>query len=163
MGTRPGGNNRPAPGGSGPPSGNRPPQESNRPPQQGNRPQPGFDRPGGNRPPQQGNRPTPGQRPNWGGRPPFGGRPPGQGRPPGFRPIQGRPFRYPSGYGYRRWGIGAALPLLFLSSAYYFSNYSQCGVYAPPFGYRWVRYGPDLLLVQIGTGYVADAIYGAFY
>ena len=30
-------------------------------------------------------------------------------------------------------------------------------------GYRWVRYGPDLLLVQLGTGYIADTIYGAFY
>jgi hypothetical protein len=109
-----------------------------------------------------GNRPGPG-RPNWGGRPAFGGRPAGQGRPPGFRPIHGQPFRYPSGYGYRRWGIGAALPLLFLSSAYYFTNYGEYGLYAPPYGYRWVRYGPDLLLVQIGTGYVADAIYGAFY
>jgi Ni/Co efflux regulator RcnB len=155
MGGRPPVENRPAP--SRPSFGNRPPNQdqrppsNNRPPQEGNRP------PGGNRPPQSGHRP------NWGGRPPFGGRPPGQGRPPGFRPIQGRPFRYPSGYGYRRWGIGAALPLLFLSSAYYFNNYNEYGLYAPPFGYRWVRYGPDLLLVQFGTGYIADAVYGAFY
>jgi Ni/Co efflux regulator RcnB len=53
--------------------------------------------------------------------------------------------------------------LLFLSSAYYFDNYGNYGLYAPPFGYRWVRYGPDLLLVQIGTGRIADVIYGAFY
>ena len=166
MGQRPAVVNRPAP--QGPAPQNRPAQPGFTRPS-GNRPsQPGSDRPSGNRPGHDGqfggNRPSPsGQRPNWGGRPPFGGRPAGQGRPPGFRPIQGRAFRYPRGYGYRRWGIGAALPLLFLSSAYYFNNYSDYGVYAPPYGYRWVRYGPDLLLVQIGTGYVADAIYGAFY
>ena len=140
--------NRPGPGGQ--PGFNRP------------SPQQGFNRPQGDRYPQYGGRPDAGGRPNWGGRPAFGGRPVGQ-RPPGFRPIQGRAFRYPNGYGYRRWGIGAALPLLFLSSAYYFDDYGSYGVYAPPYGYRWVRYGPDLLLVQLGTGYVADAIYGAFY
>ncbi len=96
-------------------------------------------------------------------RPPIGIRPPGPGRPPGFRPIRGRPYRYPHGYRYRRWAIGASIPLLFLSAAYYFNDYGRYGVYAPPFGYRWVRYGPDLLLVQNGTGRVADVIYDAFY
>jgi hypothetical protein len=158
MMTRPAVENRPAPPpGYRPPSGNGPPQQGQRPPFGNGPQQPGQRPPAGNRPPPSGGRP------NWNGRPPFGGRPPGQGRPPGFRPIQGRPFRYPSGYGYRRWGIGAALPLLFLSSAFYFNDYASYGVYPPPYGYRWVRYGPDLLLVQLGTGYVADAIYGAFY
>lgn len=104
-----------------------------------------------------------GQRPAWGNRPAFGGRLPGAGRPEGFRPIQGRAFRYPQGYGYRRWALGAFLPLLFLSSDYYFNDYNAYGLYPPPYGYRWVRYGPDLLLVQMGSGYIADVIYGAFY
>jgi len=37
------------------------------------------------------------------------------------------------------------------------------GLEPPPRGYRWVRYGPDLLLVNIRTRRVADVIYGAFY
>jgi Ni/Co efflux regulator RcnB len=37
------------------------------------------------------------------------------------------------------------------------------GLEGPPYGYRWVRYGPDLLLVNTRTGRIEDAIYGAFY
>lgn len=88
---------------------------------------------------------------------------PGAGRPPHFRPIHGNPFRYPHGYGYRRWTIGLLLPRLFRSTTYYFSDYAALGVGAPPYGYRWVRYGPDLLLVNVRTGRIADVLYGAFY
>lgn len=111
--------------------------------------------------PGNGNRPQPG-RPGNGYRP---GNPhrPGAGRPPNFRPIHGPSFRYPRGYGYRRWSIGLLLPSLFLSNAYYYNNYASLGVGPPPPGYRWVRYGPDLLLVQRGSGRIADVIYGAFY
>lgn len=97
------------------------------------------------------------------GRPPQGTHRPGEGRPPGFRPIHGRPWRYPSGYRYRRWSIGLTLPSVFLSPAYYYTGYAMLGLEAPPPGYRWVRYGPDLLLVQTFTGRIADVIYGAFY
>jgi Ni/Co efflux regulator RcnB len=88
---------------------------------------------------------------------------PGAGRPPHFRPVHGNPFSYPRGYTYRRWTIGLLLPSLFLSSNYYYSDYNALGVGPPPIGYRWVRYGPDLLLVSSRTGRIADVIYGAFY
>jgi hypothetical protein len=116
------------------------------PPRPGRPDRPGPNRPGPNRP----GRPTP----------PFR---PGAGRPPNFRPIQGRPFRYPHGFAYRRWTIGLLLPSLFLSSAYYYDDYAALGVGPPPHGYRWVRYGPDLLLVQKHTRRIVDVIYGAFY
>jgi hypothetical protein len=88
---------------------------------------------------------------------------PGAGRPPHFKPVHTQPFRYPHGYRYRRWSIGLLLPGLFLSSAYYYDHYREIGIGTPPAGYRWVRYGPDLLLVRIRTGRIADVIYGAFY
>lgn len=88
---------------------------------------------------------------------------PGAGRPPNFRPIHGPGFNYPRGYRYRRWSIGLLLPSIFLSNLYYWNNYADLGVGPPPPGYRWVRYGPDLLLVQIRTRRVVDVIYGAFY
>ena len=93
------------------------------------------------------------------------GRPhrPGAGRPPSFRPIHGPSFRYPRGYRYRRYAIGLILPGLFLSNSYYYNDYASLGVGPPPPGYRWLRYGPDLLLVQRGSGRIADVIYGAFY
>jgi Ni/Co efflux regulator RcnB len=49
-----------------------------------------------------------------------------------------------------------------LSSTYYFDDYSALGVGPPPYGYRWVRYGPDLLMVETRTGRIGDVIYGAF-
>lgn len=127
----------------------RPPQA--RPPQ---RPTPPVARPPQHRPPVHPGRPGAGRPPQHR---------PGAGRPPNFRPVHGPSFRYPRGYRYRRWSIGLLLPSLFLSSAYYYDNWGPMGIGAPPPGYRWVRYGPDLLLVQIRTGRIADVIYGAFY
>ena len=88
---------------------------------------------------------------------------PGAGRPPHFRPIHRPVFHYPHGWAYRRWAIGVVLPRLFLSNSYYFDNYADLDLGPPPYGYRWVRYGPDLLMVNVRTGRIADVIYGAFY
>ena len=55
------------------------------------------------------------------------------------------------------------LPSVFLSNAYFYDNYSALGLGPPPAGYRWVRYGPDLLLVNVVTGRIADVVDGAFY
>jgi Ni/Co efflux regulator RcnB len=72
-------------------------------------------------------------------------------------------FRYPPGFAYRRWSYGQNLPFLFLTSAYFFNNYAALGLDPPPYGYQWVRYGPDLLLVELRTGRIADVVYGAVY
>lgn len=73
------------------------------------------------------------------------------------------PFVYPGGWGYRRWGIGMALPSLFLGEAYWYADWAAFGLAPPDPGFQWVRYGPDLLLVNIATGQVVDVVYGAFY
>jgi Ni/Co efflux regulator RcnB len=165
---------RPAPGGDQA----RPPRPGNgrpqvQPPRQGGPqpsrpPRPGNGGPGNGGPQVQPPRPGNGVRPQ----PPRPPRPivrpnrphrPGAGRPPSFRPIRDQSYRYPRGYKYRRWSIGLILPGLFLSDNYYYNNYAALGVGPPPPGYRWLRYGPDLLLVQRGSGRIADVIYGAFY
>jgi Ni/Co efflux regulator RcnB len=84
-------------------------------------------------------------------------------RPPSYHRIRGPMFHYPRGYSYRRWVIGAMLPHIFLSNYYYWSDWRALGLLPPPPGYVWVRYGPDLLLVNRFTGRIADVIYGAFY
>ncbi|HWW64237.1 MAG TPA: RcnB family protein [Sphingomonadaceae bacterium] len=153
---QPGHGNRP---GTGRPQPSRPnpgrpnPSRPNPPRPNPGRPEIQPPRPGPTRPP--GLRPNP-TRP----RPPHR---PGAGRPPNFRPIHAPAFHYPHGYRYRRWSIGLLLPSLFLASRYYYDNYAALGVGPPPRGYRWVRYGPDLLLVDIRTRRIVDVIYRAFY
>jgi len=80
-----------------------------------------------------------------------------------YNPVYGPSFRYPSGYAYRRWSIGAFLPGLFLTTTYYYDDWRGLGIEPPPRGRRWVRYGPDLLLVNMRTRRVEDVIYGVFY
>ena len=94
-------------------------------------------------------RPHPGHRPGY--------------RPPHVRPIHRPHYRYPHGYHYRRWHVGLILPHVFLSNYYYFNDWGALGIGPPPPGYVWVRYGPDLLLVNRYNGRIRDVIYGAFY
>ncbi len=105
-------------------------------------------------------------------RPPATGRPPIVGRRPPHRflsgggwhrSIRGPAFSYPPGFRYQFWATGAILPPLFLTPRYYYDDYAALGLAPPPFGYRWVRYGPDLLLVNTNTGRIADTVDGVFY
>jgi len=118
---------------------------------------PPANRPPAHRPPA--NRPPPAPRPPYGRRPPHrflaGG---------GWRhSIHGPAFSYPPGFSYRAWTTGAILPSVFLSSAYFYGNYGALGLAPPPAGFQWVRYGPDILLVNLSTGRVADVVDGVFY
>ncbi len=73
------------------------------------------------------------------------------------------PFVYPPGYRYQRWAGGMVLPPLFLVPAYFYADWAALGLVAPEAGFQWVRYGPDLLLVNATTGQVVDVAYGVFY
>jgi Ni/Co efflux regulator RcnB len=73
------------------------------------------------------------------------------------------PFVYPRGYAYRRWVVGGVLQPIFLASAYFYADWAALGLAPPEPGFQWVRYGPDLLLVNTSTGQVVDVVYGAFY
>ncbi len=77
--------------------------------------------------------------------------------------VRVAPFVYPAGWGYQRWVIGALLPPLFLAPDYYYADWAVLGVEAPEPGFQWVRYGPDLVLVNVATGEIVDVVYGAFY
>ena len=76
--------------------------------------------------------------------------------------VHGPAFAYPPGWGYRQWTIGSRLPPLFLAPTYFYPGWAALGLQAPPPGYDWVRYGPDLLLVNLNTGEVEDVVYGVF-
>ena len=79
-----------------------------------------------------------------------------------FVSIRAPRFVYPRGYSYRRWAIGATLPFLFLSDTYYV-DYDYIGLPPPRGGEEWVRYGPDVLLVDTYSGRIVDVAYGVFY
>jgi Nickel/cobalt transporter regulator len=79
-----------------------------------------------------------------------------------FTGVHAAPFAYPPGWEYRRWGVGAALPPVFLTPDYFYPEWAGLGLDPPPPGYQWVRYGPDLLLVDVNTGEVAEVVYGVF-
>lgn len=80
-----------------------------------------------------------------------------------FNRVHLAPFAYPPGWAYRRWAVGGVLPPLFLAPAYYYADWAALGLVAPQPGFQWVRYGPDLLLVNVSTGQVVDVAYGVFY
>jgi Nickel/cobalt transporter regulator len=83
-----------------------------------------------------------------------------RGRP--IARVHVAPFRYPRGFAYRRWAVGGVLPAIFLTQAYFYTDWGALGLPPPDPGFKWVRYGPDLLLVNVSTGQVADVIYGVF-
>jgi Ni/Co efflux regulator RcnB len=85
------------------------------------------------------------------------------GRAINVQRVQAPSFRYPGRYSYRRWNIGLILPSIFLSNYYFYNDWAAVGAYAPPPGFVWVRYGPDLLLVSRRSGRIRDVIYGVFY
>jgi len=80
-----------------------------------------------------------------------------------FERVQTAPFVYPPGWGYRRWEVGAFLPPFFLVRDYWYPDWELIGLPPPPPDYQWVRYGSDLLLVDLTSGEVIDVVYEVFY
>jgi Ni/Co efflux regulator RcnB len=78
------------------------------------------------------------------------------------RRVHAAGYVFPHGHHYHRCHIGERLPLIFYSEIYYFTDYADYGFENQPDGYEWIRYGPDLLLVDLATGEVVDVEYGVF-
>jgi Ni/Co efflux regulator RcnB len=70
-------------------------------------------------------------------------------------------YIYPRGYAYRRWHAGQFLPVAFIAAPFFFLEYAELGLRPPPPGYRWVRYGPDVVLVNMRTRAIEDVAYAA--
>jgi Ni/Co efflux regulator RcnB len=66
-------------------------------------------------------------------------------------------------WSYRRVPVGYHLRRDFYAPRYTISNYGYYGLRAPGRYLRWVRYGPDLLLVDVRYGRVVQVIPGRFY
>jgi Ni/Co efflux regulator RcnB len=72
-------------------------------------------------------------------------------------------YHAPRGYYYRRWHYGERLPINFYARDYWLLDYVAYGLFAPPPGYVWVRYGPDALLIDTETGEILQVRYDVFY
>jgi Ni/Co efflux regulator RcnB len=79
-----------------------------------------------------------------------------------YAAVRAPAFRYPRGWGYHHWDRGQFLPSVFLAAPFYF-DYDWLGLPPPPPGARWVRNGPDALLVSVYDDRILDVIYDAFY
>jgi hypothetical protein len=72
-------------------------------------------------------------------------------------------YRWRDGYSYRRYGYGQRLPQHFFLRNFWLTNFFAYGLFAPPEGYVWVRYGPDALLIDEYTGEIVQVRYNMFY
>ena len=72
-------------------------------------------------------------------------------------------YRAPPGYRYRRWGFGQFLPSIYWGRDFWIADFLAFGLFAPPDGLVWVRYGPDALLIDEYTGEIIQVDYGVFF
>jgi Ni/Co efflux regulator RcnB len=77
-----------------------------------------------------------------------------------FRSAYVAPYR---NWSYRPVTIGYRLQPAFYGSRYYISDYGMYHLRTPGRWQRWVRYGDDLLLVNIRTGRVLDVIHYRYW
>jgi Ni/Co efflux regulator RcnB len=70
---------------------------------------------------------------------------------------------HPRGYGYQPWGVGYRLPPAYFSGRYYIGNPGYYRLPPAYYGTRWIRVGPDALLIRIGDGIVLRAVRGLYW
>jgi hypothetical protein len=71
-------------------------------------------------------------------------------------------YGWPGGSRYEYLAVGGYLPELYWVPKYFVEDYDYYGVAPPPANFAWVRYGPDLLLINLDTGEIAREILGMF-
>lgn len=72
------------------------------------------------------------------------------------------PYAAPADWRYRQWRFGEILPAPFWAERYRIADFWLFGLDVPPAGFEWVRYGPDAILIDVGTGEVIQVDYGLF-
>ncbi|HLK25916.1 MAG TPA: RcnB family protein [Caulobacteraceae bacterium] len=72
-------------------------------------------------------------------------------------------WRGPPGWHYRNWYYGEFLPFAWLGSEWWINDYWDYDLPYPPYGYEWIRNGPDALLVNVDTGMIVEVVPGIFY
>jgi Ni/Co efflux regulator RcnB len=79
-----------------------------------------------------------------------------------FAAVRAPAYRFARGYQYRRFMTGERFPAFLLINQYFIMDYYLYNLAPPPPGFVWVRFGPDILLVNTYTGEVGDTTPGVF-
>jgi len=72
----------------------------------------------------------------------------GSGAPWSRRDISTPVLPRAPGFQYRRWALGERLPGPYFARSFWIGDFGIYGLFAPPYGYVWVRYGPDAVLID---------------
>ena len=72
-------------------------------------------------------------------------------------------YHGPRGFHYQRWSYGDRLPSSYYARPFWLLNALAYGLFAPPPGLIWVRYGDDALLIDQYTGEIVQVRYDVFY
>ena len=80
-----------------------------------------------------------------------------------YRSVRAERYRYAPGYHYRVFRRGQRFPATLLLESNVLNNFTDYDLASPQVGYRWVRFGPDALLINLRTSEVSRARYGVFY
>lgn len=81
------------------------------------------------------------------------------------RQVYRRPvYAGPAGYRYQAWRPGWRLPVAYYAPRYVIADPGYYRLERPRYGYmRWVRYGDDVLLVDMRNGLIRDVIHDFFW
>jgi Ni/Co efflux regulator RcnB len=77
-------------------------------------------------------------------------------------PVLVRHYAWPAHVTYHRYVRGVRFPRRFWIARYVLWDFADYGLSLPGDDLEWIRFGPDLLLIDTTTGEVSDAIYGFF-
>ena len=77
--------------------------------------------------------------------------------------YRGPRWYQPASFRYVRYSYGQRLPRVYFVRDYWLTNFWAFGLFAPPPGYVWVRYGSDALLIDEFTGEIVQVQYNIFF
>lgn len=72
-------------------------------------------------------------------------------------------YRGPRGYRYRPISVGYRFAPAYYSRGYWINNYDYYRLPPPGHGRRWVRYGNDVVLINISNGITIRVLNGFFW
>ncbi len=72
-------------------------------------------------------------------------------------------YQGPRGYAYRPVAVGYRFQPAYYNNRYWVNDYARYRLPAPQAGHRWVRYGNDVVMVNMRSGRVATVFNGFFW